>query len=397
MRTVFAAPPAHRPFPVACMAALAVPSAFASVSADPDPTDIHPPDARVPLYGAASPITITTNSDSSLTAAQTTQTVTLTAARAHVAFVATIGRKRSTARNFVAAEDALKYASSLPIRKRFTCDCNSVFAARSFKASQTLHGLGYTDRLPLSNPHGLSVVCLPRGSSALPVSRTSPTSWMPPHDIEHVEVPYGAVFAPCTGNATGSSVRIATARKPRRPDAPLDTQFFQRHYDAPYGFAKTPGGADQAVDVGDPIARFAYQPTLDGRLESDSRQSQYVSPNSSYNAKPFAAAVPVPGAGTDVRPNAEARVIVDARTLAHTHQPNQVARMGSAAIIGRLGARLAALDRRSNRHGYRSQEFRSDTAGHGVYTGDVKSGGTNDTIAWTTFAPQIDGELKWSL
>lgn len=391
MRTVFAAPPAHRPFPVACMAALAVPSA--SVSADPDPTDIHPPDARVPLHGAASPITITTNSDSSLTAAQTTQTVTLTAARAHAAFVATIGRKRSTARNFVAAEDALKYASSLPIRKRFTCDCNSVFAARGFKASQTLHGLGYTDRLPLSNPHGLSVVCLPRGSSALPMSRTS---CMPPHDIEHGEVPHGTVFAPYAGNATGSSVRIATAHEPRRLDASLDTQFFQRHYDAPYGFAKTPGGADQAVRVGNPIARFAYQSTLDGRLENNSRQSQYASPNSSHNAKPFAAAVPVPGAGTDARPNAEPRVIVDAKTLARTHRLNEFARMGRASIIGRLGAR-PGLGRRGNRHSHRSREFRSVTPGDGVYTGDVKSGGSNDTIAWTTSAPQIDGELKWSL
>jgi hypothetical protein len=323
MRTVFAALPARRPFPVACMAALAVPSA----SADPDPTDIHPLDARVLPHGAPSPTTITTNSDSSLTAVQTTQTVTITTARGHAAFdavssgaVATIGRERSTAPHFVAAEEALKYASSLPIRKRFTCDCNSVFAARGFKASQTLRGLDCADCLLLSDPHVLSVTYLPRGSSTLQMSRISR---MPPGDNEHVEVQYVTVFAPSAGNAIGASVRIATAHEPRKLDVSFDTQCFRRHYDAPYGFAKTPVGAYQAVHVGDPIARFAYQPALDRRLGSDSPQSQYASPNSSYNAKPCVA-VPVPEAD------------------------------------------------------------------------NVKSGGSNDTIAWTTSAPQIEGEPKWS-
>src|ERR1700761_7854099 len=154
MRTVLAALPARRPYPAAYAAPLAVPFA----SADQNPTDVRSLDTRPSLRDASSPTNITTNSDSSLTAAQTSQPVTFAAASAHAAFdaetpgvVATNGRKRSNARYFVAAEEALKYTSSLQRRKRFTCDCNSVFVASGVDALQGARGLVHANDVLLSN------------------------------------------------------------------------------------------------------------------------------------------------------------------------------------------------------------------------------------------------------
>jgi iron complex outermembrane recepter protein len=395
MRILFAALSARRPFPVARADALPVPAAWA----DPDPNGVRPLNVRVPPYGAPSPTTITTNSDSSLTAAQTMQTVTLTAAPAYAALdpdargvVATIGRKRRSARNFIAAEDALKDALSLPIRKRFTCDCNSVFMARGLNVSQTARGPDSADRLPLSDPHVLNGRYLRGGSLTLPMS---PTSLMLPDAIEHLDVPHGLVFAFDAGDATGSRVPITTMHKLRKLDASLDTQLFWRHYDDPYGFAKAPGGAHQAVHFGDPIARVAYKPTLGRHLENKSHLSQYASPNSSFSAKP-GAPMPVSGAATDVGPGGQPRVIVGAQTLAHTRQPNERARMGHAAIAGRLGKRRAP-GRRGDRYSDRNQACRSDTARYAVYTGNVKPGNSHYTIAWATTAPHIHGEPEWLL
>jgi hypothetical protein len=182
MRIVLAAPPARRSYPVASAVALAVPSAWN----DPDPTDVHSLNTRVPPRGALSPTTITTNSDSSLTAAQTMRTVRITAAPAHAAFdahppgvVAAIGRNWSAAIAFVTADDALmlKYAPSPPdllIRKRFTCDGNSVFAACNFNAPHSARGRMHADSLLLPNLHVLNDAYVPRGSSTSLSSPMSP-------------------------------------------------------------------------------------------------------------------------------------------------------------------------------------------------------------------------------
>jgi hypothetical protein len=135
MRIASAVLSARRSHPTGCAAAFASYAAWAG----PAPTQHLLPDDLGELpYDARSPSTITTNSDSSLTAAQTLRTVAIHSALTRPAFVADthgvadkIGCDAIDARNFVATDNAPTHGSSLHKRKRFTGERHSVFAERN--------------------------------------------------------------------------------------------------------------------------------------------------------------------------------------------------------------------------------------------------------------------------
>jgi iron complex outermembrane receptor protein len=192
MRFVSAALPARRSFPTACAAAPALPSAWADP--DPDPATRHPRDARATSH-APSPTTLTTDFDSTLTPAQPSRAVGVSAVPARTpdtaGVVGTVERDLIDARNFVASADAIRYAPHLLIRKRFTSDRNSVIARRDFNElhSERAH-LAYADGLLLSN--------LPDSRYAYP-----PRGWpIEPDDIGQIDAPAGPLVPLGSDNLT---------------------------------------------------------------------------------------------------------------------------------------------------------------------------------------------------
>ncbi|HLX03297.1 MAG TPA: TonB-dependent receptor [Trinickia sp.] len=367
MRIVAAALSPRRCLCIACAIAFTIQPAWAEQTA---------PDSQADSK-------LTTQSPESLTPTHTLQTISVSASRPAFApntpgVVERIQREQIDSHNVVTTEDALKYAPSLMVRKRFTGDRNAPFAGRDFNELQSARGLVYADGLLLSNLLGSSYSYPPRWSL------------IAPDDIAQIEVLYGPFSALYPGNSIGSTVQITT-RKPIKLEASLDTQLFTQRYHDPYGFAQSFGGNHESAHIADRIGRFWYSLSLD-RLENSSQPLQYAAATPGSNAK-LGAAVPVTGAATDIGPNGQPRVIVGAQSMEHTEQWNESVRMGYA-FTDHVDA-MFTLGHWENRYGTHGQTFLYDANGNPVYGGNVVINGQNYNLSPTAFAPQNGKQENW--
>lgn len=125
-------------------------------------------------------------------------------------------RESLQTQSFLNTEDALTYAPSTTIRKRFVGDRNSNLGGRSFGTTQPARGLVYVDGYLISN--FLGRFDAPRWSSVAP------------EEISRVDVLYGPFSAIYPGNSIGTTVAITT-RNPTRLEASGGVQYYSQSYD----------------------------------------------------------------------------------------------------------------------------------------------------------------------
>ncbi len=146
--------------------------------------------------------------------------------------------------NASTADDALKYAPNLAVRRRFVGDDNAIVAVRSTSSRQSARTLVYADGLLLSNLLGSDFGFAPRWSVVAPA------------EIERVDVLYGPYSAALPGNSLGASVLIRT-RMPTQFEADASAQWMQQDFDL-FGTRGSYGGSRQSAFVGDRSGTWSY-------------------------------------------------------------------------------------------------------------------------------------------
>jgi iron complex outermembrane receptor protein len=146
--------------------------------------------------------------------------------------------------NAATADDALKYAPNLAVRRRFVGDNNAIVAVRSTSSRQSARTLVYADGLLLSNLLGSDFGFAPRWSV------------VDPAEIARVDVLYGPYSAAFPGNALGATVLIAT-RMPERFEAHADLQWMHQDFDL-YGVDRGYGGQRQSAFAGSRSGAWSY-------------------------------------------------------------------------------------------------------------------------------------------
>ena len=119
--------------------------------------------------------------------------------------------------NVINVEDALKYAPSLHVRKRYIGDRNSIISARTNGTQQSARSLVYADGLLLSNLLGNSFGFPPRWNI------------VGAEEIESMEVLYGPFSALLPGNSAGATI-LMTTRRPSVFEAHARAQVFSQHF-----------------------------------------------------------------------------------------------------------------------------------------------------------------------
>ncbi|MBX7535001.1 TonB-dependent receptor [Qipengyuania sp. GH1] len=120
--------------------------------------------------------------------------------------------------NTINAEDAIRYAPNLIVRKRYIGDANATLSFRNMHTTQTPRALVTVDGFLISDFLGVSYTTAPKWAVLAPT------------DIARAEIIYGPTSARYAGNSLGGTLRLETA--PITQDAILiGTQSFYQHYD----------------------------------------------------------------------------------------------------------------------------------------------------------------------
>ncbi len=100
--------------------------------------------------------------------------------------------------NAVNAEDVLRYAPSLIVRKRYAGDANATLSFRNMHTQQTPRALVTVDGFTISNFLGADFVTAPKWGV------------LAPSDIAGAEIVYGPASARYSGNSMGGTLRLRT-------------------------------------------------------------------------------------------------------------------------------------------------------------------------------------------
>ncbi|TAK62857.1 TonB-dependent receptor [Methylobacter sp.] len=145
--------------------------------------------------------------------------------------------------NATTAEDTIRYAPGVLIRKRFMGDPNGNLGIRSSNTFQTAHSMVYADGMPLHNPLRTTFNGAPRWSM------------VSPSEIEVAEVLYGPFSSQYSGNSMGGVINLYT-RMPERFEAQMDaTGMFQDVHRS--GRNETLTGYKTFISAGDRIDKFS--------------------------------------------------------------------------------------------------------------------------------------------
>lgn len=130
---------------------------------------------------------------------------------------ATIGQAQIAATNAVNAEDVLRYAPSLLVRKRYAGDANATLSFRNMHTTQTPRALVTVDGFTISNFLGASFFTAPKWAV------------LGPDDVGQAVIGYGPTSATVSGHATGGTLAITT--RPITETGPRVTaQSFAQNY-----------------------------------------------------------------------------------------------------------------------------------------------------------------------
>ncbi|MBL8429628.1 MAG: TonB-dependent receptor [Dechloromonas sp.] len=201
-------------------------------------------------------------------------------------------RESLAEQSFINTEDALAYAPSTTVRKRFIGDRNANLGGRSFGTTQPARGLAYVDGYLISN--FLGRFDAPRWSSVAT------------EEIGRVDVLYGPFSAIYPGNSIGTTVAITT-RNPKEFEASGRVQYYsQRHKD--YGFSGTYNNDQESAYVGARFGNLSLSGTV-SRLAYESHPMTYATMNPGSTGTNLGA---VSGATIDADPTGQRRVVMGA-------------------------------------------------------------------------------------
>lgn len=128
-----------------------------------------------------------------------------------------IGEEQIAAVNAVNAEDVMRYAPGLVVRKRYIGDANATLSFRNMHTTQTPRALVTVDGFTISNFLGADFNTAPKWAV------------LAPGDIGRVEIVYGPTSARYSGNSLGGTMLIQT-RDVTETAAHLSAQAFGQNY-----------------------------------------------------------------------------------------------------------------------------------------------------------------------
>jgi iron complex outermembrane receptor protein len=291
--------------------------------------------------------------------------------------------------NLVNPEDALKYAPSTMIRKRYIGDRNALIGGRSFGTLQPSRGLVFLDGYLLSNFLG----------------RFDAPRWnmVTPEALERVDVLYGPFSAIHAGNSIGTTV-VMTERTPRKLEYGLSVTGHGESF-SQYGESESFRGGQLSAFVGTRFNSSLWGSLTYNHQDATSHPMQYfnvvANASGAFPAAP-GTAIPVTGIQYDTDPKELRRAIFGGNSGAvdHTVQDSLKLRFGYAItpvleLSGIVGGWLNDTEN-SNR------TFLRDANGTEVWQGRVTDGVNTFNIPATAFAPstryekhlQLGGTLK---
>ena len=168
-------------------------------------------------------------------------------------------REALGAQSFVNTEDALQYAPSTTVRKRFIGDRNATLRGRSSGTLQAPRGLAYVDGYLISN--FLGRFDAPRWST------------VSPEEISRVDVLYGPFSAIYPGNSIGTTVAITT-RAPQEFEASTQAQYYSQRY-KDYGHSGTYNNDQESAYVGNRWGALSLSATVN-RLAYESHPMTFA-------------------------------------------------------------------------------------------------------------------------
>lgn len=274
--------------------------------------------------------------------------------------------------NVVNVEDALKYAPSLFIRKRYIGDRNGIIATRTSGSVQSARSLVYADGLLLSNLLGNSFSFPPRWNI------------VGAEEIESMEVLYGPFSALLPGNSAGATI-LMTTRRPQQLEAHGRVQAFTQDFKA-YGTDDTYAGHQEQAMLGGRVGKLSWS-LLAGNLDTFSQPMNFAT--SALSAA--AGGTPVSGGIRYGDPTNVPRTMFGATGIDHTVQNTARVRLAYDFTPDTRAAFTYAWWRNDSFSD--TQTYLRDAAGRPVWSGNVNIGGFRYNVAASAFAP-TDGNTE---
>ncbi|MBI4988692.1 MAG: TonB-dependent receptor [Rhodocyclales bacterium] len=268
--------------------------------------------------------------------------------------------------NVINVEDALKYAPSLFIRKRYIGDRNGIIATRSSGSTQSARSLVYADGLLLSNLLGNTFSFPPRWNV------------VGAEEIESMEVLYGPFSALLPGNSAGATI-LMTTRRPERFEAHARVQAFTQDFKV-YGTDDTFSGHQEQAMIGGRVGKLSWS-LLANNLDTFSQPMSFATSALSLAA----GGTPVSGGIRYSDPTNVPRMMFGATSLDHTVQNTAKLRLAYDFTPDTRAAFTYALWRNDSYSD--TQTYLRDAAGRPVWSGNVNIGGFRYNLAATAFAP----------
>jgi iron complex outermembrane receptor protein len=279
-----------------------------------------------------------------------------------------VSRTQLQQQNVSDSADALKYAPTMLVRKRYIGDPNAVISGRNTGTLQSARSLLYADGLLLSN-------LMTNGWDGAP-------RWgmVAPQEIGAVDILYGPYSALYPGNSLGTTVLIHTIL-PNRLMASASSQFFSQDYRDAYGAGGHYNGHQLSATLGNRQGRWSWLVSVN-RLDNHGQPMQYATARPGGDA---AAAVPVTGATADRNPNGSPRLVYGANTIEHTVQTQAKLKLG-VSITQHVDA-LLTVGWWHNRADDRTRSLIRDAAGEPVDRGVIRASGQIWTLPSSGLAP----------
>jgi iron complex outermembrane receptor protein len=286
--------------------------------------------------------------------------------------------------NLVNPEDALRYAPSTVIRKRYIGDRNALLGGRSFGTLQPSRGLVFLDGYLLSNFLG----------------RFDAPRWnmVSSEALERVDVLYGPFSAIHAGNSIGTTV-VMSERTPRHLEWGASVTGYAQRFSSQYGESDDFTGGQLSAYVG---TRFksGWGALTFNRQDATSQPMQYFSILANdagvFPAAPGPATL-VTGIRYDIDPKTLRRAVFGANSGAidDTVQNSLKLRLGYAFTPELEASALLAGWKNDTRNSNRT--FLRDAAGNEVWQGRVTDGTHTFNIPATAFAPSTREETHRQL